>query len=641
MKIKKFIRKLRKQFAHSITKRNLKKTSTYDVLLLIFTILACSDLFYEYYWKQEEIHGQYQTDLLSNFMDYCALATYDPWDPKIVPYLFGEDPTKNCDRSFRPFTELVNGTWRVVKEKEGMVCKARCYYSVDINGPLNRTDWFPPGPVDCEFLEAACWEDEYEVYGYVHTQIIKKPVKNLKKEDKPNVFVYLIDSMSVGMAQRSLPKTLQFLKSRYQLVEFPFNSQVGLNSKPNGLPLWFGKQIEPGKLKGGKDIQVDWNETEFCNRYLDSEQHLFKDFMDEGYLTLHSEDWSSQTVTSYPDCVGFKEQYTNYTFVPFNKIHEQVGLDITKEHLRGWNLCREVYNAAMDQFEQFTKAYRDHPKFSWLWNVHVAHEDSIGLDRMDAPLLDLFRRHEEEFDDYFIFLMSDHGFRRAHYHMYETENGAMEKHNPYLSITVPKKYRNSEILNVMKENAKRLQTQYDTRATMLDIVKFQPASKFSDRTLMEIPNEKGHSLLRHQPDTPRTCGRLPIPQQYCICRTATKDMRGDTALSQRLATQLIAHVYQKLDKFNLTSICHKYEIDYVSHLDLYPATNLKTSTYRIAVKTKPPIFAHFETLVTENLETKKLEFEEVERLDTYGKTADCTNRIHSNRLCFCKDWKPE
>ena len=117
------------------------RTPIYDIVLIIFTFLACSDIFYEYYWKQEgflppvccrtldaffsEVHGQYQTDLLSNFMDYCALATYDPWDPKIVPYLWGEDPTKNCDRKWRPYTELVNGTWRVVKKKEGVECKAR------------------------------------------------------------------------------------------------------------------------------------------------------------------------------------------------------------------------------------------------------------------------------------------------------------------------------------------------------------------------------------------------------------------------------------------------------------------------------------------------------------------------------------
>ncbi|KAF1759500.1 hypothetical protein GCK72_015967 [Caenorhabditis remanei] len=615
------------------------RTPIYDIILIIFTFLACSDIFYEYYWKQEEVHGQYQTDLLSNFMDYCALATYDPWDPKIVPYLWGEDPTKNCDRKWRPYTELVNGTWRVVKKKEGVECKARCYYSIDFNGPLNRTDWFPPGPVDCEFLEAACWENGYEVYGYIHTQIIAKPVEKKKNEHKPNVLVYLIDSMSVGMAQRSLPKTLKFLKTRFKTVEFPFMSQVGLNSKPNGMPLWFGKQIEPGKLKGGADIKVDWNETEFCQSYLDGEQHLFKDFMEHGYKTLHSEDWSYQTVSSFPDCKGFKNQYTDHTFVPFNKIHEFDGLTVTKGHLKGRSLCREIYHAAIDQFEQFTEVYSDQPKLSWIWNIRVAHDEISGLDRLDAPLLDFFKKHEEEFDDYFIFLMSDHGFRRAHYHMYDTENGAMEKHNPYLSISVPKKYRNPEILKIMQKNAKELQTQYDTRATLLDIVKFQPASQFSNRTLLEIPNEKGHSLIRHQPSTPRTCGRLPIPQQYCICRTATKDMREDTALTNRLATQLIAHVYQKLDKFNLTSLCHEYEIDYVSHLDLYPTTNINTSTYRIAVKTKPPIFAHFETLVTEDNKTKKLEFEEVERLDTYGNTADCTNRIHSNRLCFCKDWQ--
>ncbi|PIC36808.1 hypothetical protein B9Z55_015669 [Caenorhabditis nigoni] len=621
-----------------ISRKNFYSRKFFQISFLFIFVLFF--ICYSASREQQEVHGHYQTDILSNFMDYCALSTYDPWDPKIKPFLIeAKNPTKNCDRNWKPYTELKNGTWRILKEPEpGLECLGRCYYIDEFNGPLNQSDWFPPGPVDCEFLETVCWKNnETEVYGYIHTQIIPKNIPKIdQKEEKPNVLVYLVDSMSAGMAKRSLFKTLEFLKTRFESVEFPFLSQVGLNSKPNGLALWFGKQIESGKLKSGESIKVDWNETEFCEKYLDDKQHLFKDYKEGGYMTLHSEDWSYQTVTSYPDCKGFKNQYSDHTFWPFTKIYELKGTKITQEHLNG-KLCREIHHAAMEQMEQFMDVYKDQPKFAWLWNVHIAHNFITGADRLDDKLLDFFERREKELDDYFIIVTSDHGFRMSDYHLYESENGAIEKHNPYLSISVPKKYRNPEILQVMQENSQRLQTQYDTRATLLDILKYQPSSHFTNRSLLEIPGEKGHSLLRHQPDTPRTCGRLPIPQQYCICRTETKDMKDDKALSQRFATELIKHVHEILDSFNLTSLCHRYEIDNVSHLDLYPATNLKTSTYRIAVKTKQPSFAHFETLVTENKETQKLDFEEVERLDTYGKTADCTNRIHSMRLCFCKE----
>uniref|UniRef100_A0A1I7U2E4 CW domain-containing protein n=1 Tax=Caenorhabditis tropicalis TaxID=1561998 RepID=A0A1I7U2E4_9PELO len=88
---------------------------------------------------------------------------------KYVDYDY--DPTKNCDRSFKPFTELVNGEWRILEE--GKDCSARCFYTID-DMHVNHSKWMQPGPVDCEFLEAVCWEGEKEIYGYIHTQIIPK-----------------------------------------------------------------------------------------------------------------------------------------------------------------------------------------------------------------------------------------------------------------------------------------------------------------------------------------------------------------------------------------------------------------------------------------------------------------------------------
>lgn len=135
---------------------------------------------------------------------------------------------------------------------------------------MDTGDWFPPGAVDCEFLEAVCWEGDKEVYGYIHTQIIPKlvlfrnflysqtfrPQPTPKFENPPSVFVFLFDSLSTGQAKRfetlptpkavsssrSFHKTLSFLSRRLEAVEFPFVNKVGENSLPNGLALWFGEK---------------------------------------------------------------------------------------------------------------------------------------------------------------------------------------------------------------------------------------------------------------------------------------------------------------------------------------------------------------------------------------------------------------
>ncbi|PIC36696.1 hypothetical protein B9Z55_015598 [Caenorhabditis nigoni] len=113
----------------------------------------------------------------------------------------------------------------------------------------------------------------------------------------------------------------------------------------------------------------------------------------------------------------------------------------------------------------------------------------------------------------------------------------------------------------MRENAGRLQSHYDTRATILDILKYQPSSNFTDRSTYQIPGEKGNSYLRHQPSTPRNCETLPIPEQYCICQSNTTSMLKDKKLTERLSKSLIDYIHGKLDGWNLTSLCHKFEVE--------------------------------------------------------------------------------
>ena len=83
-----------------------------------------------------------------------------------------------------------------------------------------------------------------------------------------------------------------------------------------------------------------------------------------------------------------------------------------------------------------------------------------------------------QFDDAFIVLMADHGFRAGTPEFYKTEIGKLERHNPALMISVPKKYRDNGILEVLTNNSQRLQTHYDLRATLLDIAKVFGCNNF-------------------------------------------------------------------------------------------------------------------------------------------------------------------
>ncbi|CAP33811.2 Protein CBG15595 [Caenorhabditis briggsae] len=337
---------------------------------------------------------------VSQYNDDCKIPQIDPWDYTVIPFLDESDKTKNCNRTWKPYTELAKGKWKIVTKEQNLTCKASlvCHTWTSLKSPVNITDWFPPGPTDCEFLETACWKNKTEeAYGYIHTQIRPKNLEKpkIRKEDHPDVFVFLVDSVATGMARRSLPKTLGYLKTKFKAVEFPFVSPVAARSQVNAVPLWFGKQVEAGTQKGGKTIKVDWTEEEYCKTFLDNRTDMFREFEKIGYKTAYIDDWSSQTLTNNPDCKGFQNFYTTHNFNLFNKIWDYTGLKITKKHLNG-QFCREVHQSAMEYFEQFAEAYSDDPKFSWNWFVHLAHSHLSGADRMDTPMVDMFRRNMEK-----------------------------------------------------------------------------------------------------------------------------------------------------------------------------------------------------------------------------------------------------
>ncbi|EGT44316.1 hypothetical protein CAEBREN_13056 [Caenorhabditis brenneri] len=502
------------------------------------------------------------------YKDNCHLSIIDPWDPSVHRFMKDVDTTKNCDRTWTPYTELKDGHWRIVKPEEGRDCLARCFKVTDFNGPYNHTEWFPPGPVDCEFLEAACWKDGEEVYGYIHTQFlpkmtgkVKKSKSQMKNEENPDVYVLLIDSLSRTGGKRSIPKTIEFFQSRFQAVDFPHMSQVGTRSKENALALWFGKQIENGTKINGEPVRADWTDQDYCEKYLDEYSNIFRDFMDGGYTVLHSEDWSSQTVNTHPTCKGFKNQYSDHTFYPFTRIYDYESLKITQKHLDGKEFCREPHMAAMEYLEEFAEAYEDRPKFVWQWFVHLAHNHLAGANRGDPAWEAFLKRNAEKLDKSFVILMADHGFRFGPSSYYKTDIGKLERINPMFYISVPKKYRDNGMMEVLQENSKRLQTHYDTRATLLDILKYQPPSDYTNRTFFQIPNEKGQSLIRRQPRTPRNCETLPILQNFCLCGRELLDLMTDEPLKNRLSEALISHVHRELDRLNLTSLCERFEVE--------------------------------------------------------------------------------
>ncbi|CAL2042584.1 unnamed protein product [Caenorhabditis brenneri] len=573
-------------------------------------------------------------DSTRDVYNICALPIYDFWYDAVKNVMFGFDPTKNCDRNFKPWTELSNSSWHIVKE--GANCSARCMEGNGAKQQVAIGDWMKPGNVSCEFLEAVCWENGTEVYGWIHTQVIPKLRTNVtaptSSEKKSDVYIFSIDSMGTGMAKRSLPKFLEYFRSEYNGVEFPFVNKVGENTKPNAIPLYFGKTIEKARKVSWEELKPDWNFNEYCRTYLDNYTSIFNDFESEGFMTMTLEDWMHTIVDAYPTCTGFQFAPAHHTFRPFVSTLESYGTQITKQHLKG-RFCRETYHSVLEYLEQSFEPYKDRPVFAWTWFINIAHDQVDGVARMDQLLVDYFQRNKQKFENSFVIFASDHGFRSGGH--LKTELGQLERDNPYLNIAIPNNLRDKKygILETLKANALKLQTHFDTRATLLDILKYQPRANFMDRDPISIPNEKGNSLIRRQPDFPRTCATLPIPRQYCICQVERFQILNDT-LKFHLGQKLLDHVHDLLDKSNYTSICRQYELQEVTVSEFgYTKT---WNTYNIEVKTASSSPAHFQTMMTYDGNNDSASFDKVVRLDSYGETPDCTAPIRHDPLCYCK-----
>ncbi|EFP11499.1 hypothetical protein CRE_19289 [Caenorhabditis remanei] len=508
--------------------------------------------------KEEPLFHEY--DSTNNYMNICSLPVYDYWHPNIIGNIDNEDvDQKSIDNCLaKPFTELVNGTWRILEERRGLNCSARC---------LSTATWLPPGPVECEFVEAVCWEDSTEIYRFLHCQIIKPKIPPKFPENPPNVFVFLVDSLSTGAAKRSLPKTLPTLSSRLEAVEFPFVNKIGENSLANKMVLWFGVSVSP-------DVSI------------------FEEFEDHGYMTLHVDDENLQK--------GFKAHHhlnLNNGFCP---------------------------NQVENYFKTFLEAYNDSPKFAWL-----------SLTKSDDSILKLIENNLETLQNSFFIFMGAQSTQGLNS---DSEIGSVEANNPFLSISIPKKLRQKSqaVLEIMRQNSRKLQTHFDTRATILDILKYQPAAIFNNRTLLEISGERGHSYLRRQPSLPRTCGRLLIPLEYCICQVVKVTVVNEN-LRNRFGNLLVDHMNELLDRSNLTAICEKFELrktlSLLHHGHINPSDT--NHTYDLTILTD---FAQFKTILTQNKNVDQILFGKI----LYGEAGDYSL---SNNQTQCDDllneWDPE
>ncbi|KAE9415123.1 hypothetical protein Angca_001954, partial [Angiostrongylus cantonensis] len=155
-------------------------------------------------------------------------------------------------------------------------------------------------------------------------------------------------------------------------------------------------------------------------------------------------------------------------------------------------------------------------KIAQVWPTNLAHDSLRDIYHSDEHFLNFFKSNHKSIDRSFFIFMGDHGPRGGFFA--ETQLGQYENLNPFLMVLIPSIYRNTSIHHQLYGKANKLMTNFDLHATLMDILKLQPTTGFSDTSYRDLmPLSKGSSLFREWRGE-RNCRTLPIPSAYCICQ---------------------------------------------------------------------------------------------------------------------------
>ncbi|VDO88706.1 unnamed protein product [Heligmosomoides polygyrus] len=359
------------------------------------------------------------------------------------------------------------------------------------------------------------------------------------------------------------------------------NGTVRTTERAKGYSCRASKSVEPGSraLVGEPPLVPDWDNNEKCREYLDEYSYVLEEYRKSGYKTLAANDWDIG-FPYYSNCTGFNRPEADHMWRQFeNRMRESWALLRSHRHH-----CGESHLDLLEYMEKFMNSYPGIPKVCYVWPVYLAHDTLKDLYHADDQFLDFLKRNKKNLDNAFFFFMADHGprgegpfflksaksfvFNKAMNHLdlrqiLEVPLGRYEGNNPMLTVSVPKRYRNTPIHEQLKNKSRQLMTHFDLHATFMDILKVQPSSNFADTSHRSMqPLSKGSSLFREWRET-RNCRTLPIPSQYCLCQY-NKTTIEDQATLKTVGSFLAEQLNIILQKAGLGEKCQKQSYYMVS-----------------------------------------------------------------------------
>ncbi|XP_050416102.2 uncharacterized protein LOC126829946 [Patella vulgata] len=579
----------------------------------------------------------------------------------VLPVYLGQINKNTGEKIWTPFTsaiDLTHGIYGIRKQGNFGFFYIKCVLSNE-NSDLDTSSVF--------------FDQDEGVY-FVLQLILLPPMyinsteQKKMAEEKINVNIIFVDSVSRHHFYRSLPKTVdlfsnlntntktkvldfeltQSVRSRtFETLQAMFSGYVNLDEKPFGVlampPVALKTEELLGKFKE-KGYKTLWLE-DLCYLW---EWGIVKDLLVHDSRLSRFETWTKLKAALLKANIDSLDITLTSCEVMLVNNHNDPFHDLDTVCFNGRH-----HHEYFLEYLQIYQTYLNNMNlpFFTFYETNVAHEDTgRRIQTLDVHLEDFlnFARNQP---NTLTVVMSDHGNSYGDF-LQRSEEGQRELYHPSMFLIIPEKvarYLGDEKMKNLIENQNRLISHLDLFYTLNSLLIGGEQVKVANRNQRFNVTSLG---LFDQISPHRTCSDMPmINPNLCICEgfESTVSNNTDYVVYAHFALGKINNEIQREYREH-----HRHSVTGVGHcqqLRLYQFTNVRKSlhdnrmTLKMNLEVQSGVSNGNETdifFVTMSIETgnHNITLQQVERISGYSRYKTCADEGVSLPFCVCDITSP-
>lgn len=625
------------------TWKSIQKSPIRSVLmftgLVVFTILLWPAYIHIVEWQFFNTHSF----LMHKTYSSCQIPLPDAFDESVMKYVIKKDPleckfiqpeltyldydgvlhlNKSAVEAHHIDENLLSCTYTTIKRKPN----DDDHIIYDSEEVFNNSVKLQNGR---ELVCVKCNYQNSSFYENYHSYIPKKSgvkLKDNKDNFKPQVFIFVLESMSRLNMIRHMPKTYRYLTETMKVEILKGLTKVADNSFPNMIALLTGRKVymNPQELPGNEK-KGPYDEWPF----------LWKNFSNAGYITGLTEDDPVYTILNYAAKGCLQQPTDDYTRPLWLALFKSATWKKSSRFCFGNS---PTYTILFEWIKEFIKKYSEELYFLFSFYIVITHTDFNNAQYLDEPVYQFLRELNENgyFKNTVVMIMGDHGNRYGK--VLTTKIGHLEERMPLFSIGLPAalEEQHPHLRKYLKQNSKSLTTWLDVHSMLMDIAK----STYEESPPVHIWNTRGYSAWRMEIPQNRTCEIAGIPENYCVCEKEAS-IPLDDPRSIEASDVLIKHLNQMLEPVKLS--CVKLSLNKtIQAAVVLPKNTTDLTKKNLQLKLRilaslAPSDALVEALMEKTAWSSTFQvIGDVSRVNKYGNQSACIEDREMRKFCYCK-----